>query len=235
MSYYPIRQQRPAAATVLGILHLVFGILGLFAAIFAGLFQAAGPNLFGAAPGGPNNPGLALARALEEIPGQKAVAVAGLGMEIVLDVLLIAGGIGLLQMRLWGRTLSVLYAVLSILNHVFAFAWGLLKYPEMMQAVDSVVGLNPKLAPLASITRLSALAGIVLGLVGMSYPIIVLCFMRSAQLSAAFRGDAPPAELPEPRHYDAGWGAMERGPLLPSEPPPAPTDGSPDDRYKPSP
>jgi hypothetical protein len=239
MSDYPIRQQRPAAATVLGILHLIFGILSLGFAICGGAMQLAGANPFGAPPGGSPfgkppgggaGPEEAMTRALQEIPGQKAVTIGQLGIDVVLDVMLIVGGVGLLQMRPFGRTISLVYAILSILNHVFAFAWSVFQYTAISEALNQLSAL-PAGPIFVTAFRFGFFLALIINLLAIAYPIIVLCFMLSAKLTAAFAGEGQPPALPDaPSDYDAGWGTMRRDPSLPAPPP----GTRPDDRYKPA-
>ncbi|TMQ31932.1 MAG: hypothetical protein E6K70_21315, partial [Planctomycetota bacterium] len=57
-------------------------------------------------------------KAADEVPGAQALKVASLVQDTVLSVCLLVAGIGLLRMRAWGRSLSLLYAVLSILYKI---------------------------------------------------------------------------------------------------------------------
>src|SRR5262245_52884108 len=108
-------QKRPTSVLVIAILHFVvasFGVCGL------GLQLAgSGGNPVGGLGGGGDaqqkKVNEEVQKAFEEkAPEAKVVEQVSMGMSLLFTCLLIAGGVGLLQMRPWGRLLSLLYGFL---------------------------------------------------------------------------------------------------------------------------
>jgi hypothetical protein len=203
-------RKRPTAVLVLAILHLVGGTLGLLLTLCGGGFQlAGGGQMFAGGPGGANQPPQAKSQQefqkrfekhLEaELPHQKAVTYTSLGLDLVLAVMLISGGIGLLSMQPWARVVSLVYAVLSILAKIFglinlAFTW-----PVMSAFIEQEARRDPNLQMMASMMPpIMAVTAVVTALL-MIYPIVVLVILLRPPIVAAFRGEVPPpAEEEEP-------------------------------------
>ena len=108
--------QRPASVTVLAIFQLIFGSLGLLCGLGGLATQGAGFN-----PGGGGKEQEAFQKELEdalarEIPNQKPIHIAETGSGLVLSALMLASGIGMLNLRPWGRLLGLVYAVLGMIS-----------------------------------------------------------------------------------------------------------------------
>jgi hypothetical protein len=208
-------KKRPAAVLVLAILHLVGGGIDLVRQLCAGAMLAAGStNPFGGMRGGAGqDPGVHLQKAIEAIPGQQAFTVGELAINLVLDVLLIAAGIGLLSVKPWARILSMVYAPLAILNRLGAFAYELL---VLIPAVDTLLrqelgrapGVGPELQAFNSFMKAGMIVSSVIGLLFVIYPIVVLILLNLSHVRAAFSGksDVLRPALPE----DEGWGPIQR-------------------------
>jgi hypothetical protein len=212
-----IPQNRPTAVVVLGVLHLVGGGLGLLGTVCGGLgqgLQGAFPTPGGA--GGQENPGVLLQRKLAELPGQPGFTYGELAANLVLDVALVAAGIGLLQMRPWARTLSLIYAPLSIVNRLVGVVYSLVVVIPALdgiirQMLDEMNRHRPAQAPnfpidtFANTMKMVMIGSTVLSALVIAYPIVVLILLNRPAIKAAFFGEGPAAgELPE----DEGWGAM---------------------------
>jgi hypothetical protein len=111
----------------MAILNMVMGGIILICGMCAGsdvafLTAAGGTPGAGGAPYGDMKAFLD-----KETPGWEAVLVGYAFMQLVLAVMLVAGGIGLLKMQSWARWLSVLYSavalVLAIVFTVYAVAF----------------------------------------------------------------------------------------------------------------
>ena len=97
---------RPTSVTVFGVLNIIFGALGLLCivmltAVFA-VGWAAGRDAF---------PRLAV---LERHPVALAWTLASIPLGLVATGVLIAAGIGLLKMKPWARTASIVWAIYGV-------------------------------------------------------------------------------------------------------------------------
>jgi hypothetical protein len=196
--------------TVLAILHLVGGALGLMGTLCGGAAQVAGPQALMVGPPSPlQDFQKRLAQHLEDIPGQKTVTWGSLGLSLVLDVMLLSGGVGLLGMRPWARTLSLVYAVLSILNRVFTSVWTLaIVLPATSEFLEQNMGQYPGTRAAAVGGKIGGIVGVVVNALFIAYPITVLIILNLRSVRAAFRGEEAvglPADL-----EDEGWGAIRR-------------------------
>ncbi|HZY86564.1 MAG TPA: hypothetical protein VFE78_17145 [Gemmataceae bacterium] len=211
---------RPTAVLVLAILHLVGGGVGLVMDICGGAVAAAGSSF---SPGAGQSPQAKAQQEFQkrmeqrldqEIPARTAITYASLAVNLLLDILLLAGGLGLLSMQPWARTVSLVYAVLSILTKVFTLANLAFSWPVINRFLEEEAAKNPNLGPITSM--MPAILGLtaVFTFLLMIYPIVVLIVLRRPSVAAAFRADARPNEPAEPPDFlDA-----ER-PFRPGEPP----------------
>jgi len=168
--------QRPASITAFGILNLVFaafGVVGLMAS-FA-LFSV---------PVDPNNPVIKLLH-------QNASYAVWLKFCILLGliscVILVAAGAGLLGLKPWGRTLSMAYAILTIVFSLMAMGINLFL---MIQPLFEQALPNQELAVAGAIG--GPMSGTIGGCFGPVYPILLLAFMLRPKVAAAFRPPPPP-------------------------------------------
>jgi hypothetical protein len=217
MSDYSIQQRRPAAVLVLAVLHLVGGSLGLLAGL-CGLAGQAMQGVFAGPGGAAGNPGIVLQKKLEALPGQQAFTLGELGANLVLDVMLITAGIGLLNLRPWARTLSLVYAPLAILKRLAVLAY---TFMVIIPRFDAIVrewlaevnrqgaGPGPGLPVegFADTMRITMTVSAIVSALFIAYPVVVLVLLNLPSVKAAFKGQAPPppADLPE----DDGWAAMK--------------------------
>ncbi len=104
-------RERPAMITTVAILNLIIGGLGLLCGVcgLGGIAFSGGLlKMTGAAAGD------VMAGINERVPGFYFWLFAKISLALVLSVLLVVAGIGLLNRKKWGRTLSLVYAVLTI-------------------------------------------------------------------------------------------------------------------------
>lgn len=200
---FRVTPRRPPSVTVLAVLHLIGDGIGLVLTLCAGVSQLAGGNL-SALTAGPNPPPQvraqqAFQKRLEahiasELPWQQAYTGVGLGIDLLLDVLLLAAGVGLLSLRPWARTLSLGYAWLSLATKVvgiivFCFTW-----PAMSAFLRQEAAADPALAQMANVIPIAVFAGLLFSLVLAVYPLAVLIILTRPSVVAAFRGKSAPPE-----------------------------------------
>ena len=207
------RPRRPASVTVLAILQLIVGVVGLVSEVL----DLAAPSLLSASPGAPP------AEILAEVPFFTQVKLAACVVGLVLSLVLIADGVGLLMLRRWAYNLGVVYAWLSIVYQVAWLAYVfLVAQPVILEALSNIP-IKPGTLPTGMqpddfrhyLQTVEKVASFVTGL-GLIYPIFVLVML--AVTRKAFRrekwapegavevADAAPSGTPAPDDR------LERGP-----------------------
>jgi hypothetical protein len=170
--------QRPTSLLVFGILNIVFGVIGLCGT------AASSAMFFVDLPRDPTMPNPAL-----DLIESDATYRLFLQTMIVLGCLaalaLIVGGIGLLLVKAWGRTLSIGYAWYAIVGAVAGMIvqWVYIVQPMLAQAQGQDEGLGRAAA------AVGAVSGLVGGCLSMIYPVVLLIFMYRPAVRAAV---APP-------------------------------------------
>jgi len=174
--------QRPTSVTVFGILNIVFavfGVIGMFVSVFLFLPQA-----------NTNNP---VVQIIQSSPAYATWLKLSLVLGAVVCVALLAAGIGLLKVRPWARTLSILYGIYAIVMGIVGMVvnYFFLVQPMLEQA-------RQKTGPEAAGAIGGTIGGSIGGCFGLIYPILLLIFMTRANVVAAFadghRADNPPAD-----------------------------------------
>jgi hypothetical protein len=207
-------RKRPTAVLVLAILHLVGGGLGLVCTVCTGGMQLAGGNQMFAGPAGGANQSPQVKSQQEfqkrlekhvetELPHQKAVTYANLGLDLVLDVMLISAGIGLLSVQPWARVVSLVYAALSILAKVIGLVNLAFTWPVMSAFIEQEGRRDPNLQMMTSMMPAIMVGTAVVTVLFLIYPIVVLVILLRPSIAAAFRGEYPPT----PAEQEEPWGA----------------------------
>ena len=165
--------QRPTSALVFGILNIAFAAIGAF-----GLLATAAV-LF-SMPVDSNNPALKIMR---DSPAYMMWMKIALPVGALGSLALLAGGIGLLCFKAWGRTLSIGYAIYGIVNAILAVGMNFffLCLPMLHQA-------SQQAGPEQASAYGSAIGGTIGSSFGLIYPVLLLIFMTRPKLVAAFRG-----------------------------------------------
>jgi hypothetical protein len=210
MSQPYIVRRRPAVVLVFAILHLVGGSLDLIGVLCSGVLQVmGGSRMFGTGAAAGNVGLQRLQQRIEELPGP-AYTYGELTANLVLDLMLIAAGIGLLGMRPWARTLSLVYAVLAILNRLASTAYVLaVVAPGVEALLQQEAAGDPQMKAFSSLMKTSMTVGALVGALFVIYPILVLIFFNLPSVKEAFRDEGAPPEMPPPEE-DEGWGPIRR-------------------------
>lgn len=167
---------RPAAVTVFGVLSILFGITGLCGTLASTLFMILP---FGT-PFTQDNPALQL---IEENAFYRRFTQVGTGLGFISCIVLIVAGIGLWQLRPYGRILSIGYSIYSILLSVVVNIVNfVVVFPGMLAIAEEAGGGPMQLAVYISIG-----AGIAEGCIGFIYPSLLLFFMFRPNVVAAFK------------------------------------------------
>jgi hypothetical protein len=210
---------------VIAILHFVGGGIGILSgvcglaaqvvntAIMSGSF---GPKMAG--PDGEDQ--LGSMQSLEaRIPGYQAMQYAQLSAGLILSGVMIVAGLGLVLMRPWGRYLSIVYALISILTHIAVDIYNFAYFaPGMQSLMRDTAGRDPQLAKtgFGPMMESFVLIGPILQALLVIYPIAVLIIMLLPSVRAAFL--APPVASHTADDYEED--EDEEGPWEPSKRPP---------------
>jgi len=201
-------KKRPPVILVIAILSLIGGSLGLLGSICGGAMQLAGGNKMFAGGGGQQDQEQQklqedIDKAIEKGPGGKLVRYGEMGMDLVLSLLMVIGGIGLLSMQSWARTLTIVYAILSIVNHIFSLIYALaFTIPATNEVIQEFTAKDQQAAQFVSFMRVILIGGAILGFLFIAYPIFVLIAMLRRSIAVAFRGeDTERMQEPESEDY----------------------------------
>src|SRR5579859_2899539 len=196
-------KQRPVAVLVIAILHFVGGGLGLCGQISNLALQGiGGAQAFSPPP--PATPPGAMARPAppdsnkikkdieavleQDVPFYRLYSIVLPVFDVILCIMMIAAGIGLLQLQPWGRSLSLAYAALSILLKLFATVYAVLfVVPAMGKAFDKILESVPQIAPVLSAIKIGMYATPFFALAMMIYPIVVIVLLTRPNVAKAFQ------------------------------------------------
>lgn len=163
---------RPASLTVFGILNILFGVLGICGTAGGVLpFVMEMPS----DPAIPN-PMLDL---IKSNASYRTFLIVSLALGAIVALLVLAGGVGLLLSKAWGRTLSIVYGWYTIVAAIVGM--GVNWYVMQPLLAKMQEGGGPG--------QVAVTAGLVGGLIGavlgMIYPILLLVFMNRPAIRAA--------------------------------------------------
>jgi hypothetical protein len=180
-------RERPASVLTMGILNLVFGGLGLIC-LCVGAFGLA--VLFGLV--GATKELEDLMAAIErELPAFRAIMIAQIALGVLLNIVLLAAGVGLLNMQPWARWASVGWAVTIILLQVASLIFTLaIVNPAMEKATKEWAskqkGATVSTSPGSGMQQsVSSICGAAFNII---YAIALLIVMFLPNVSAAFAG-----------------------------------------------
>jgi hypothetical protein len=217
-----MRQTRPTIVLVIAILHFVGGGLGATGAVCGLAAQGiTGGKMFtgfGGQQGGQQATQVEVQKKLEQamdekMPGYKQVELWGMVSSLILSTLMIVSGIGLLQMRPWGRIVSIVYAVFSILNHIFTLIYTFaFTIPAMNAIFQDMAAKDPQAKAVTSIMEFAVIAGTIVAALFALYPVFVLIVMLTPSVANAFRQKLDLTQSPEDieEEPDLPWGRRHR-------------------------
>lgn len=168
--------QRPASVTVFGILNFVFAAFGAIGLIASFALLSV-----------PINSDQSVVKLMYEGQAYATWLKICIPLGLMSCIVLLAGGIGLLWLKPWARTLSIAYAIYAIAFVVFGMWINLdLMAQPMFQQVSHTQGLE------AAGAIGGPISGTIGGIFWVIYPIVLLVFMLRPKVAAAFR---PPAQM----------------------------------------
>jgi len=162
---------RPASVIVFGVINLVFAGLGLCGGVFA-VIGLAVLN----APRNPRMPNPALDAMLNN-PAYATFQYVSVVLGLIATIVIAMAGIGLLMSKAWGRHLSIVWAVYTL---VMTVVGGVVNYVYLISPMMEKAGRGggPEQAGL--------IGGIIGGMIGTClapiYPVILLIFMYRRNL-----------------------------------------------------
>ncbi|HTR42885.1 MAG TPA: hypothetical protein VMH87_14825 [Pseudomonadales bacterium] len=168
--------QRPTSVTVFGILNIVFAGLGLCGTAFSVM-------LFMPSAATANNP---VVQIIQSSPAYAAWMKVSLGLGLVVIVALLAAGIGLLNLKPWARTLSIIYAIYTI---IMTLVGVVINYFFLIQPM--LQKAQGQQGPEAAGAIGGAIGGFGGGCIAVIYPILLLIFMTRPHVVAAFNQSTP--------------------------------------------
>lgn len=172
--------QRPVSLTVLGILNIGFGVLGILGiATTIGMLSSESYA---------DNPAL---KVMRDSPGYMTWLKLTVPLGIVSSLVLVAAGIGLLKVKSWGRIMSIAHAIYSI---GFGIAGIVVNYLYLMRPLFAAA--QRQQGPEAAGAIGGAIGASVGGCFGLIYPVVLLVFMTRPGVIAAFRPRPVPPAIP---------------------------------------
>ena len=174
---------RPTSVTVFGILNIIFALFGMCGVAFT----VAQPGIQQAFEQAAKENGQEVQRdpvqeVLESDPKARLIQNISTGSGAVVSLVLLISGVGLLLMKSWGRTLSIVYSVYDILSKITFTALSFWFIQSALEAQEEVPAQLPPGA-LEGIFAVSFSCSLVFGLI---YPILLLVFMFRPAVTAAF-------------------------------------------------
>jgi hypothetical protein len=181
---------------VIAILNFIFGGLGLIGSLCGGVAFVVGAALLQSLPPGPAgtpNPAQELTKFFQSIPGYIPFMIVSLILGAIMGVVLIVAGVGLLQMRNWGRITSIVYAIAMIIISLFNLGYNLAvvspamaKFQEEMLAKAAKAGPGAPPAPNPG-GQIGGAIGGVFGLIfSIAYSVVILIVLNLPGIRRAF-------------------------------------------------
>jgi hypothetical protein len=129
MSYYgavpnPDPNPRPTSVLVIAIIGIILGAIGVACSPFALV-----PYFVNI---GPPNPAIDI---IKGSPGNMAFMIGSLAIGVVNAIVLLAGSIGSVKMRPWGRTALIVYAIVAILGVIVGLIFNILVFLPALSAL----------------------------------------------------------------------------------------------------
>jgi hypothetical protein len=201
-----MKKLRPTAVVVIAILELVGGGLGLAQGLCGlALASGGGSQMFTGLGGQQGKVQQDLPQRMEKefaakVPGYQVAKYGALAVAILLSILMLIAGAGLLAMKPWARSLSIVYALLSIANHIFSLVYAFAFTIPAANEFFREAAADKEVAQFASLMQAMLPVSTIVAAVFVAFPITVLIVMLLPSVAAAFRGKGMPEEPPD--YYD---------------------------------
>jgi len=189
-------RERPLPILPIAVLHFVFGGFGLLCGICGGVMLLSGGQTWMAqTSGGYNSPKVKrmqddIQKTMDDVPASHAAQIGSFTADLAISITMIVSGIGLLQLRPWGRLLSIVYAVASIVLKIFGAIYAMaFTIPALYGYLDTHPATVPEEQFAFTMMRMVTIAPPVVQVLSMIYPIIVLIIMFRPSVVEAFRAD----------------------------------------------
>ncbi len=210
-------QARPASVTVMAVLNLVLGSLMVLVCLYGSITNLAqSANAKQGAVGRDDQFEVQLDREVARaVPGYRAYQVSTSLLGLLLSVALLLSGIGLLNLRRWGRSLALVWAVLMILMEIGTTTFHLLVLsPAMGEALRHVhVPARPGMPDPAALGSLimtvANVAVVVIAVLLIVYAVILFLMMMKQNVRAAFAGLPAPGGVEPVRLAPEPYGAEQ--------------------------
>lgn len=175
-AYQTPTPERPVAGIVFGILNLVFGVLGICGNAFSALMfvvpvtpQMAEQNL--------------VLKLMNDSPGYRLFLQASVVLGFLSTIVLIVAGAGLLMQRALGRQLSIGWAIYAIVTVVLGLVVNIfIVFPVLFKQINDMPAGPNQAGAIGGI-----IGGVIGALVGFIYPALLLYFMYTPKVTAAYR------------------------------------------------
>jgi hypothetical protein len=205
----------------MAVMNLVLGSLLLLCYLFNSvttLLQSSGARNNPGFGGPGNDMAVKLEREMEaSVPGYRGIQVAQSLVGLALSILLLLSGIGMLNLKNWGRIGSIIWALLMILYEVGITGYHLAVLSPAMTRALRDVPMGPGGPPATMIVTITSVVIVFFALLFITYAIVLLLMMLRANVVAAFSG-LPPEE--PGREWKPGEPPTGEQPAPGSEPPP---------------
>ena len=170
----------PVSIKVLGIINLVFSVLGICGMVFTGVMF-----LGNVVPQDPNFPNPTM-DAFNNNPGYRTFMIVSMVLGFIFSIVLAAGGVGLLQSRRYGRSASIAYAWYAIIGAVVGIVVNyFFLIGPMIEQAQQAEGAQRGAAVGGAIG--GAVGGVIGSCMGMAYPIVLLFFMSRPNVIRALK------------------------------------------------
>lgn len=189
--------RRPTSVLVVAILQIVFGSLGVLCGACAPLGLIQQQNAAQDFRSGPKN-GLserqreAFARFAEKSNANLPFTAGAMALSLLGAILMLSGGIGLLNMKPWGRPVTMAWGGLAIVYHLGSFGYlAGVTYPQMNEFMTEFKGGGNSPVADAMLIGMQAgmITGIAVGVLSIFYAAFILFLINRPEVVAAFSGE----------------------------------------------
>lgn len=198
-------RQRTVPVLVLAILQLILGGLGLFCMVCTGTMKLSGAD--SALKQNQQRPPFQVRfeQLLEQakkdrLPLDNVMTTSFVASGWLCSLLLVTGGMGLLNMAPWGRWLGIAYAFISILFTLINAVYEIIARNPVTREVVNQLGppQTPQDEFLMRAMEVGFVASYVMPLVQLVFPVVTLIILNLRSTRQAFAGELPESDEDDP-------------------------------------